>query len=152
MQATALYTPLDIGGRVALITGASSGFGEAAAWRLAEAGCKLVVVARRGERLEALKAQLVDKYNVRAGCELCGLNSFVTDVCWLQLLAVYCCGAWGFRSAAAAARGGCGGCEQQRAATLPGGFPGNTPSQQTLPITKNTRPPGCCAHRGAGHA
>jgi NADP-dependent 3-hydroxy acid dehydrogenase YdfG len=62
MQATKLYAPLDIGGQVALVTGASAGFGEAIAWRLAELGCKLVLVARRLERLEALKASLLEAY------------------------------------------------------------------------------------------
>jgi len=69
MQATKLYTPHDIAGSTVLITGASSGFGEAIAWRCAEAGCRLVLVARRLERLEALRDQLVDKYRVRCcGC------------------------------------------------------------------------------------
>lgn len=65
MQATQLYAPLDITGSVALITGASSGFGEACAWRLAEAGCSLILVARRLERLEALKQQLQERYQAR---------------------------------------------------------------------------------------
>ena len=41
-------------GRVALVTGASSGFGEHFARVLAEAGADVVVAARRKERLDAL--------------------------------------------------------------------------------------------------
>lgn len=56
------YTPYSIAGQVALITGASSGIGEACAWRFAEAGCKLVLIARRQERLAALQQAIGDHY------------------------------------------------------------------------------------------
>lgn len=42
-------------GAVALVTGASSGIGESFATRLSELGLTVFAVARRGERLEALK-------------------------------------------------------------------------------------------------
>lgn len=44
--------------------GASSGIGEACAWRFAEAGCKLILSARRTERLNALSKQLTESYKV----------------------------------------------------------------------------------------
>ena len=47
--------------KVVLITGASSGFGEDAARLFAKEGCKVVVAARRLERLQELAAGIQDK-------------------------------------------------------------------------------------------
>ena len=47
-----------LSGRVALITGASSGIGEGAAVALAAAGAQVAVSARRADRLEALVKQI----------------------------------------------------------------------------------------------
>jgi NAD(P)-dependent dehydrogenase (short-subunit alcohol dehydrogenase family) len=48
----------DVGGKVALVTGASSGLGEHFAQMLAARGVTVVAAARRTERLEALVAQI----------------------------------------------------------------------------------------------
>lgn len=50
--------------KTALITGASAGIGESFARQLAAVGCNLVLVARREERLQALKQELEQQYPI----------------------------------------------------------------------------------------
>jgi hypothetical protein len=49
---------IDLAGRVALVTGASSGLGEQFAKTLASAGAAVVLAARRVERLKTLRAEI----------------------------------------------------------------------------------------------
>ncbi len=58
----------------ALITGASSGIGRELAWVHAEQGGDLILVARRGEVLEELKQQIVEKHQVNVLCIATDLN------------------------------------------------------------------------------
>src|SRR3954471_7653089 len=55
MKAAALF---DLTGRVAMVTGASSGIGRAIAAALADAGARIVLVARRANALEGACAEI----------------------------------------------------------------------------------------------
>jgi NAD(P)-dependent dehydrogenase (short-subunit alcohol dehydrogenase family) len=58
VDAITLDRLFDLEGRVALVTGASSGFGDRFARVLSAAGAKVVAVARRAERLEKLASEV----------------------------------------------------------------------------------------------
>ena len=62
------YEPASVAGKCALITGASSGIGLATAERLAELGCRLVIAARRADRLEALAKRLEQAFGAKVHC------------------------------------------------------------------------------------
>jgi NADP-dependent 3-hydroxy acid dehydrogenase YdfG len=51
-------TPMDLREKVAIVTGASSGIGEAIAEALAQVGARVALAARRTERIEALARRL----------------------------------------------------------------------------------------------
>jgi NAD(P)-dependent dehydrogenase (short-subunit alcohol dehydrogenase family) len=56
--ACGVLEPTDLSGRIALVTGASSGLGHRFATTLAEAGAAVVATARRVDRLETLAAEI----------------------------------------------------------------------------------------------
>ena len=58
--------PQDIAGHCVLITGASSGIGAACAVQFAKAGCKLVLIARRADRLKELSETIQKDCDVRS--------------------------------------------------------------------------------------
>lgn len=60
-----VLAPFRLDGRVCVVTGASSGFGERLARVYAAAGAKVVVAARRMDRLEAVAAELPDALALR---------------------------------------------------------------------------------------
>lgn len=65
----------DLKDNVAVVTGASSGLGKQMAKAFAKQGANLAILARRMERLEALKAELEEKYKVKVLPVSCDVTS-----------------------------------------------------------------------------
>jgi 3-hydroxy acid dehydrogenase/malonic semialdehyde reductase len=55
---------IDLHGRWAMVTGATSGFGEATARRLAAEGCHVAVTGRRRDRLERVASEIASRHRV----------------------------------------------------------------------------------------
>ncbi|ETZ27193.1 fatty acyl-CoA reductase [Mycobacterium intracellulare MIN_052511_1280] len=70
-----LIKPIDLAGKRILLTGASSGIGEAAAEQFAREGATVVVVARRQELLDALAERIIT-----AGGEATAIACDVSDM------------------------------------------------------------------------
>lgn len=66
---------MDIRDRIVLVTGASAGIGEACARLFAAEGARLILAARRDDRLDAVAAELESRY----GREICRLTLDVRD-------------------------------------------------------------------------
>lgn len=80
----------DLRDKVVVITGASSGLGRAAAFELAERGCRLVLAARRVEELE----KVADECRERGGSAIV-VPTDVTSEGEVQQLAEAALGRWG---------------------------------------------------------
>lgn len=79
---------MNLNNQVAVVTGASRGLGQAIAVELAKAGCRLALVARDAEQLQALAQSLKDSYDCEVRCYSADLASthVVTQTC-AQILA-----------------------------------------------------------------
>lgn len=65
----------DLSGNVAVVTGASSGLGKQMARAFAKQGADLAILARRVERLEALKKEIEEEYKVKVLPIQCDVTS-----------------------------------------------------------------------------
>ncbi|MBQ6130476.1 SDR family oxidoreductase [Candidatus Saccharibacteria bacterium] len=79
----------NLSGRVAVVTGASSGLGRQMATALARQGADLVILARRFERLEALKKELEEKFGGEKKCE-CKCKNCTCRKSGMRILPIQC--------------------------------------------------------------
>jgi NADP-dependent 3-hydroxy acid dehydrogenase YdfG len=85
---------IDSGRPVALVTGASSGIGEATGFALAEAGYAVALTARRADRLEGLR-QRIETGSPDGSPAVLTLPADVTDRSAVEGVVGACMGAWG---------------------------------------------------------
>lgn len=78
---------LDIQGKNVLVTGASSGIGEACARAFATSGCRLLLVARREDRLESLAKALREHHRIDVLAHALDVRDRRAVECWLDGLA-----------------------------------------------------------------
>jgi 3-hydroxy acid dehydrogenase/malonic semialdehyde reductase len=77
---------MDLTGKVVLITGASSGIGAACAEAFADAGCRLLLLARRQQALEAAAASLRERFGVDAVVGVVDVRDRQTVEAWVAKL------------------------------------------------------------------
>lgn len=79
-----MINPMDLTGRTILVTGASSGLGRGIALQAGRLGARVIVVARRRERLEETAAMMegtdcvIEPYDLS---EIDGINAWVKGLC-----------------------------------------------------------------------
>ncbi|MBW2397571.1 MAG: SDR family NAD(P)-dependent oxidoreductase [Deltaproteobacteria bacterium] len=88
----------DVSGKIALVTGASSGIGAALARELARQGAKVALVARRKDRLESIASELT-----QAGHEARAYACDIRDPDMIASTAAEVRDAWGEGSSTARA-------------------------------------------------
>jgi serine 3-dehydrogenase len=78
---------MDLEGRTVLVTGASSGIGAACAAAFAAAGCRLLLVARRRDRLDRLTGRLRDGHGTEVLTETLDVRYREAVEAWVEGLA-----------------------------------------------------------------